>query len=221
MENGRLAVFGRPPALGLGRVGDPAAPIRAAFAEARGARRGSAGPSLVEQALGIPKGVRHIVDATCGLGRDAATLWSALQRRSGEVSLTLIEEHPILHALLESSLDCAFSKHDPQPRLLLGDATELLTTLSPRPEAVLLDPMFELHRSRALPKRDLQLVQELLGPGEPEAARSLLERACAVATRRVVVKRGLRDPALVEPVHSVHRGKSLRFDVYAGAGSAD
>ena len=219
--HGCLAVVLHSRGLGLTRVGETSPPLTAAF-ERRSGRGAPGAPSLVEKALGIPRGIREVVDATCGLGRDAASLWAALcLRRSG--SLTLIERDPILHALLEYSIAGAIRGADtapepPQLQLLHGSAEELLPRLSQRPEAILLDPMFEAHRKKALPKRDLQLLQELLGAPDPGEASRLLEIAREVATRRVVVKRGPKDPPLADSVQSTHRGRSLRFDVYAASG---
>lgn len=156
---------------------------------------------------------RRIVDATAGLGRDAATLAAAGH------AVVLLERDPVLWALLRDGLARALA--DPRTAriaarmtLVHADARTWLAGLaaSERPEVVYLDPMYPEKRKAALAKREMQVLQTLLGTTGDE--HELAARATQVATRRVVVKRPLRAPALLEAVHHVVASKLVRFDVY-------
>jgi 16S rRNA (guanine1516-N2)-methyltransferase len=161
------------------------------------------------RAVGLRRGVRRVVDATAGLGRDAVTL-AALG-----AEVTMIEAHPVLAALLADGLARARATGLPAAdrlHLRAGDAILLLAGL--QPEAVLLDPMFPDRGKTALARREMQLCRELLGPGTEDPA--LLAAARAAASRRVVVKRSprVRPFAGVVPDAAL-RGRRVRFDVYA------
>ncbi len=174
------------------------------------AGRRTAGPDPLARAIGIGRGVCHVVDATAGLGRDAARLAA----RGAEV--TMIERHPVLVALLEDALR---REAPPRLRLLAGDAAALLrdpASLGPV-EVVYLDPMFADRGKAALPRNEGQVLRALLGEGVPDDPRDaeLLQVARAVARRRVVVKRSPHAPPLgaERPDHAV-TGTRVRFDVY-------
>ncbi len=152
-----------------------------------------------------------IVDATAGLGLDGRLL--ALLG----AHVVAFERHVVLAELL---LDAArrWAEIDPQAAgrwsPLHADALEQLPRLpAPGPEIVLLDPMFDDAGRSAAPRGEVALLRRLVGP-DTDAA-NLLDSARAVARRRVVVKRHLRDAPLAGPAPSlVVRGQSTRFDVY-------
>ncbi|MHC5209985.1 MAG: class I SAM-dependent methyltransferase [Planctomycetota bacterium] len=164
------------------------------------------------RAVGSPRAGAAILDATAGLGRDAFRL-AALGAH-----VLAAERAPILAALLADGLRRA--REDPVTAELIGDrlsvhgvdARELLAQ-SPAPDVVLIDPMYPDAGRSALPRGEMQILRRLLGPDDD--ADALLAAARAVARRRVVVKRHVRDPVLPGPPPS-HRvvGRSTRFDVY-------
>ncbi|MDX9873728.1 MAG: class I SAM-dependent methyltransferase [Spongiibacteraceae bacterium] len=174
------------------------------------------GAELVVRAVrGRSREPLRVVDATAGLGRDSLVLAHA------GFDVTLIERSPIVAALLEDGLQRARQARDPainaaatRMQLLQGDACRLLAQWrATRPDVIYLDPMFPDERKSALPKKEMRLFQQLLGPGNDT---ELLAVARTVATRRVVVKRPLKGPALSERAPSyVLSGKAVRFDVYA------
>ena len=163
-----------------------------------------------QSAPAVQKGL--LVDATAGLGRDAALL-----ARAGW-QLILLERQPLLHALLVDAL-----QRDPdmarrmQP--LRVDSVEWLHarlhSALPRPEVVCLDPMFPEREKSAAIKKDLAWLQQLCDVAPEEDESALLGAARALAGKRVVVKRPLRAPPLagVSPSHALP-GKTVRFDVY-------
>jgi 16S rRNA (guanine1516-N2)-methyltransferase len=203
-------------------------------------RRGVGGETLI-RATGVKESERgglRVIDATAGLGQDAALLAVAGFR------VTMFERDPLLHALLADALRRVQEIEGRRPlaleRLgenlrLIGQPTDFVRAQDSksRDEAlssidlVYLDPMFEdeaLH-GKAETKRDLSRLRQLHRPSPEESLhvppvsnRELLAAAQAVASRRVIVKRPLRAPHLVDEPrpHGQVEGKIARFDIYPG-----
>lgn len=182
---------------------------RASLALLRGGRRG------VARALGVQDGTR-VVDATAGLGRDAFAAAAAGAR------VLLLERHPVVAALLDDGLERARAHPLAGPaarrmELRVGDAAELLAGLQPRPEAVLIDPMYPETGKAAAKNKAMRLFRLLVGD-DPDAA-ALLDAARRAATRRVAVKRPRRAPPLAGMAPSGSQsGTTTRFDLYAPLG---
>jgi len=154
-----------------------------------------------------------VLDATAGWGRDGVAC-AALGAR-----VVLCERDPVLAALPADGLERA-PRQAPalaaRVRLLPGPAETALEATAA--DVVLLDPMFPPGRS-ARARKPLQLLQELLGPGDDEeAALALLDVALARARDRVLVKRPRHAPPLGgRPPTASQRGRALRWDVYLAA----
>lgn len=149
-------------------------------------------------------------DATAGLGEDALLLAAA------GFEVTLFERNPTVAALLRDALERAaavpgLARAVGRMRLVEADSVGALPRLDPRPDVVLLDPMFPVRRKSAAVKKKLQLLQRLEEPCGDEAA--LLGAALAARPRKVVVKRPAKGPCLAgrEPDYSL-AGKAVRFD---------
>lgn len=174
-----------------------------------GGGRGQALP----KAVGMKGGnTPMVVDATAGLGRDAFLLASL------GATVTLIERSPEMHRLLEEGLARAqdaggdVAEVVGRMTLLLGDAKDLLLTLSP--EVVLVDPMHPPRKNSALVKNELRLIREIVGTDEDSV--ELMKVALATASNRVVLKWPLRaDPmaGIRLPSHRI-AGKTTRYDVF-------
>jgi 16S rRNA (guanine1516-N2)-methyltransferase len=157
----------------------------------------------------------RVLDATAGLGEDAWVLASV------GCEILAYERNPVTHALLADGLMRAGTARPEvaqRMRVLAGEGIEALRALADtdaadRPDVVYLDPMFPLGRKTT--ERKAMRVLRLLS-GDDADADQLLAVALLAANRRVVVKRPLRSAALQGPEPTViHKGKSLRFDVYA------
>ncbi|MCH8543503.1 MAG: class I SAM-dependent methyltransferase [Alcanivorax sp.] len=162
------------------------------------------------RAVGKQKGL--LVDATAGLGRDAALL-----ARAGW-QLILLERQPLLHAMLADALRRDAEMGQRMQPLRVDSLTWLQQRLHsdlPRPEVICLDPMFPERDKSAAIKKDLAWLQQLCGGTSEGEEIALLAAARALAGKRVVVKRPLRAPPLggVAPSHALP-GKTVRFDVY-------
>ena len=168
---------------------------------------------LLAKALGAsPRDALSIVDATAGLGRDSFILATL------GFEVTLIERSPIIHALLNDALTRA--KLAPETataaerlHLVHADAITWLQAPKNNPDIVYLDPMFPEKQKSAANKKEMVILQDLLG--KDLDADVLFETALTCGARRIVVKR----PRLAENIANRKPnfsmlGKSSRFDVY-------
>ncbi len=165
----------------------------------------------------LPAEGLRVVDATAGLGADAAALARAGMR------VRMIERDPLLAALLEDALErWAAAPGDDgwaaaRIELVRGDARELLPGLRPAPDVVYLDPMYPRRKGGAK-RRGAAWLRAWTGERPPSADdedRALLAVARAVARRRVVVKRPTRAPPLGPGPSGAIRGTTTRFDLYS------
>lgn len=179
--------------------------------------------ALTRQAGGPPA----LVDATAGLGADGFHL-AALGHE-----VVMLEREPLLHAILEDGLLRARSGElgpaaahaAERVTLHLTDARAYLSARPGGTAVVYLDPMFPGKGGSALTNKALGALRLHVPPDEAVARAEeaeLLAAARRHATRRVVVKRPTRAPALggVAPSGSL-TGRTVRYDLYAPATPAD
>ena len=152
----------------------------------------------------------HVVDTTGGLGNDAWILASLGCR------VTLIEQSPLLHALLADALQRALLNIQAQPiaariTLLAGNSAALLATLNDI-DVVYLDPMFPDSPKQAKTNQGMQILQALIGHQDPAP---LFAAALHSHCQKVVVKRPQHAPVLQPDKlnYQVHT-KTGRFEVY-------
>lgn len=198
--------------------GSRGSPVRADFLDgplAQRIREAPRGEGRLARALGLrTHPAPLVVDATAGLGRE-----SLLAAALG-CTVIACERSPIVAFLLRDGLAraAAGGLAEITSRITLheGDARDLLATLTPRPDVVIVDPMFPERSKAAKARREMQILQQLLGPDEDEGA--LLDAAIAAASRRVVVKRPAHAPPVGgrRPAYSVE-GRAARYDVYLTA----
>ena len=185
-------------------------------------KKGGGRGQMIAKALGLKKGLSpNVLDATAGLGKDAFVLASL------GCSVMLLERNPIIHLLLSDGIKRAqsASKVD-EPlkqainrlKLLKLDALEYISLESLNAiDAVFLDPMFPEPEKRSQVKKEMQMLQYLIGD-QPDAA-NLLTTACDTNVARVVVKRPRIAPSLSDRApNMVMEGKSNRYDIYFNLG---
>ncbi len=177
------------------------------------------------KAIGLDKAATgqqvFVVDATAGLGRDALVLAHLGCR------VLLLEQSPLMHALLADGFSRGNSEGTPHMRavlarmqLLHADARQWLASVaSPdgeRPDVIYLDPMFPPRGKQAKVKKDIALLHQLLG-SEADLG-SLLQAALKVARYRVVLKRpdGKLPPELPAPAFWIG-DKPAAFAVYVNS----
>ncbi len=151
-----------------------------------------------------------IVDATAGWGRDSFIL------AARGYHVIMLERSPMVYALLNDALTRAQAHQATAAiaaklQLINADALDWLPA-HPKPDVIYLDPMFPMRKKSALVKKEMILLQDLLGAEDDTA---LLELALTCASKRVVVKR----PRLASFLNGRKSdfsitGKNSRFDVY-------
>lgn len=177
-------------------------------------RRQEGKGEAVVRAVGKVDGRRPtVIDATAGLGRDAAVLAAA------GCAVLLVERSPVVSALLEDGIRRAAADPEAAPvaaRMRVAGGVDALTVLArERAEVVYLDPMFP-HRSKsASVKKEMSFLQAVAEPPEGADEAALLEAARRAASRRVVVKRPAGAPPLAgqQPSGAVPT-RGHRFDIY-------
>jgi len=193
------------------------APIVIDFVSGKTAYRrkyGHAGGEAISKAVGIKKGHRpNVVDATAGWGRDAFVLATMGCR------VHMIERSEVIAKLLEDGL--RRSEQDEKIGVLIkdklsltyGESRQELLHTPFEPEVIYLDPMFPHKDKSALVKKDMRMLQEVVG--QDKDADVLLKLALTIATNRVVVKRPSYANFLAEikPQTSI-KTKNHRFDIY-------
>lgn len=167
------------------------------------------------KAVGLKKGATpYIIDATAGFGRDAFVFASLGCR------VKLIEQNPVIAALLADALQRAVEDHEVKDiisrmQLHQGNAVDYLAGLSEtdRPDVVYLDPMYPSRDKSALVKKEMQLLHQLVGPDSNSL--DLLNVSREVALKRVAVKRpkGAEFFANQQPHVSIE-SKNTRYDIY-------
>lgn len=169
--------------------------------------------SLVK-ALGARQGEKLLIcDATAGLGRDAFLMASLGHQ------VIMLETHPVLAAMLESAIDCSAESDVAatvaRMRLIWTNSAYFLKNeqFEVLPDVIYLDPMFPERTKSALVKKDMQILQHIVGHGQE--ADSLLNLALQQAKRRVVVKRPRLGPDLAGKKSDLQLlSKTHRFDIY-------
>jgi 16S rRNA (guanine1516-N2)-methyltransferase len=182
--------------------------IHADFPPDHGRKSGGRNPLV--RAFG--KKLDTIFDLTAGLGADAYRLAEAGHR------VVAFERNPAVYAVLITGWrrDRATGR---VPAEIAGrlefahvESADMLTRIDRMNTGVYLDPMYpQPRRSRALPRRELQVLRQLLG--EEEDAAEIVE-AARLRAARVVVKRPHRAQPLVPGVSFEISTKLVRFDVY-------
>lgn len=183
----------------------------------------AAGAPYLKKSLGITAfKKRHerlptVIDATGGWGQDAWAIASL------GCSVTAIEKHPVVHAILACGLataaldlECA----EIEARITLVNQDACLALKNIHADVIYLDPMYP-HRGRkkADSKKGMQVLQALLGPSDDGQSTALLGAALSTAASRVIVKRPKGAEALeaTEPYNGqkfVIESPNTRYDIY-------
>lgn len=168
---------------------------------------------LLAKAIGWKKNTPlHVFDTTAGLGREAFLL-AALG-----CEVTLFERHVLIAALLKDGLQRA--ANHPQlsaviQRMQLIEKcaiTYLQNECKIYPDVIYCDPMFPTRTKSAAVKKEMQLLQNIVGLDQDGS--HLVSCACKLAKKRVVVKRSKTAPYLQGTPDFSLCARSHRFDIY-------
>ncbi|QEP44011.1 hypothetical protein D5085_13325 [Ectothiorhodospiraceae bacterium BW-2] len=157
----------------------------------------------------------QIVDMTAGLGSDALLLAVAGHH------LTLFERFLPLAVLLADAMhrsraDTLLAEALSRMSLYYGDSSQFAPRLMrTQIDVVCLDPMFPARQKSAKTRKELSLLQQLLGHATEADQAQLLTLAKEVAERRVVVKRPLKAAPLAQSKPDTALcGSHYRYDIY-------
>lgn len=155
----------------------------------------------------------RILDATAGLGKDAWLLANA------GATVLMLERSSVVFALLQDGIARGRTRGTEKSSILERmqlKHTDFLHPAEalPKFDVVYLDPMFPPSSKTARAKKEMYLLQRLLGENSCDE-QSLLTKARAIAQKRVVVKRAKLSPYLAKVKPDIEfKGSSNRFDVY-------
>lgn len=182
---------------------------------------------LLARAMGLHLGYQNVWDCTAGLAEDAWTLCrlgfevTAIERNSEIFALLARAHEEVLSGKLASAEQVLTAQ-----RLQLKNENSLQVLVAAssvrpeaRPDVVYLDPMFPEAGKTALPRKEMQILRSMGLQQEP--IEEMVRLALKVARRRVVLKRGLRDPLVYGKPQSQIKGKALRFDLYYPKGAQE
>lgn len=159
------------------------------------------------KAVGLAKGLTRVLDATGGLGGDAMVLASL------GCEVTVCERHPLIALLLENGLEQAREElaFASRVHLISDSAFAYLAGITEYPQVIYLDPMYPAKEKSALPRKEMQILEDLVGIDVDQS--ELFALALSKATERVVVKRPKSAPPFAAPTHSF-AGTTTRYDMY-------
>ena len=170
----------------------------------------------IAKAVGLKKGnTPSVLDVTAGLARDAYILANL------GCKILLVERSPVIYTLIKDGIRRGLEHESSKPALenfmnLVNADACLFMDHMPRdklPDIIYIDPMYPERKKSALVKKDMQILQHLLG--KDDNAASLLETALNNASQRVVIKRPIHaDPVSdIKPTTSIS-SKKTRYDIY-------
>lgn len=185
---------------------------------------GGRGQSIAK-AIGLKQGMPppSVLDATAGLAKDSYVLACL------GCPMTLLERSPVIVELIKDAIQRAENNDHFQSVLKAGfnvinkSSINYLTQLLEDsktdfpdviyPDVIYLDPMYPHRKKSASVKKNMQILQTLLG--QDDDTQELLELALKTAKKRVVVKRpkGAENLTTLKPTYLVE-SKKTRYDVY-------
>lgn len=158
------------------------------------------------KAIGLKSGNNpQVLDATAGLGKDGFILAGL------GCQVQMIERSPVVAALLYDGLQRLGNPTNLQ--LIHQDTKDYLSISVSKPDVIYLDPMFPHRKKSALVKKEMQILQIIIG--EDADAINLLTFALNHANKRVVVKRPKTANSInnLAPTFCINN-VNTRFDIY-------
>lgn len=164
---------------------------------------------LLAKACAVAPG-KKIFDVTLGLGNDSLKLVHF------GADVMAIEKQPLMYELVNDALERYNQAQEKKLALDIhfGDgllrAKEYVSSI----DVFYMDPMFQLDKRTALPKKKMQFLSDIIGENSDEEFLPLV-RFLQDHKKRIVIKRHPSAPVFggLKP-KSVFEGKSIRFEVF-------
>lgn len=169
----------------------------------------------IAKAMGLKtaKTKPSVLDATAGLARDAYVIATL------GCPITMVEQSPIIAKLVTDGIDRAcFDDNfklimDTGFTIIQQNCIDYLQTVTKIPDVIYLDPMYPDRKKSALVKKNMQILQKLLGVDQN--AKKLLDVALQYAKNRVVVKRPRGEKSISTRIpDTAIESKQTRYDIY-------
>lgn len=153
------------------------------------------------RALGV-KGAElpFVLDATCGLAGDS------LQLLAFGCRVHSWERHPVPALMLWRAFHAW--QHEARGRWSLEVGP---FTIPEGVQAIYFDPMYSEANKKALPRKEMRIFREVVGPDEDARLVAAQLRQHGV---RLIIKRPPKAQELLSKPSFAHVGKAVRFDVY-------
>jgi 16S rRNA (guanine1516-N2)-methyltransferase len=169
----------------------------------------------IAKAIGLKtaKTIPTVLDATAGLAKDAFVI-ATLGCPVIMLEQSTIVAKLVSNAIERASYDEAFSKIQKIGfSLVQQNSLDYFTSLTTMPDVIYLDPMYPDRKKSALVKKNMQILQKLLGVDLD--VKLLLEQSLQYAKNRVVVKRpkGAQTISDKTPDTTIET-KKTRYDIY-------
>ena len=153
----------------------------------------------------LKKSQQRVLDATAGLGRDAY-----LMAQTG-ADVIMLERNPIIYVLLQDAMKRLKMNTSLKLRLQQHEAKSFILNHADDFDVIYLDPMYVSEHKSALVKKEMQILQTLIGPDLDYV--DLLTVALKQKQKRIVIKRAIHSEPILTPSYS-YSAKDTRFDVY-------
>ncbi|MFV1982450.1 MAG: class I SAM-dependent methyltransferase [Thiohalomonadales bacterium] len=169
----------------------------------------------IAKAIGLKttKTLPTVLDATAGLAKDAFVIATL------GCPVIMLEQSAIIAKLVSDGIERAcydddFTKTQNNGfSLIQQNCLNYFKSLTMLPDVIYLDPMYPDKKKSALVKKNMQLLQKLLGADEDTT--QLLEESLRYAKNRVVVKRPKGAEAISgRTPDTTIESKKTRYDVY-------
>ncbi|TAL63060.1 MAG: SAM-dependent methyltransferase [Legionella sp.] len=156
-----------------------------------------------------PQPGMKIIDATAGWGKDSAIL------ASFGAEVLMLERHPVMGLLLADALERRTEADAQHMKLTLenADSKSYLLALPEKdyPDVIYIDPMHPERTKSALVKKEMQVLQQLIGADQDVL--ELIQCARTRVKQRVVVKWPQKVKGVLAADATI-TGKTVRFDLY-------
>ena len=179
-------------------------------------RYGGGRGQAIARAVGLKRGnTPSVLDITAGLARDAYILASL------GCKVSLVEQSPVLYTLVQDGIRRGLEHPDSKTvlnnfmNLVYGDAVIYMEQMNPetKPDVIYMDPMYPERKKTALVKKDMQILQHLIG--KEDKSEKMLATAMDKCRQRVVVKRPIHADSIPGPKPTTSiSSKKTRYDCY-------
>lgn len=169
--------------------------------------KGSIKTELIAKALGSGRYGLSVLDLSAGLGIDSVFI-SQLG-----FQVHAIERNPILFLALETAWNQMSEEFKQKVKFHFASAESFLEKTDLQFDVIYFDPMFPEKKKSALPKQEMIIFRQLVGADED--ATDVVQKVLKLKkAKRLVVKRPIKAPLLLEKPQNQVEGKLIRFDIY-------